>query len=95
MFNNSTDVCFLQFTHTFAITPAELQKAYKLAPTNLLDQKISTKNARFTTFLNLRQISVNDYEISWQHRCSLLVALVLATFVLVALVLATLVLFSC
>ena len=46
----------------FTLKP-ELQKSKKLAPTNFLTQKISTKTSRFTTFPNSRQNSVNAFEI--------------------------------
>ena len=42
-----------------------MQKRVKLAPTDFLTQTISTKNTRFTTFPNLRQNSVNAFEIKY------------------------------
>ena len=53
-------------------------------PTFFFTQNISTKNARFTAFLNSRLNSVYAFKISKQHQCQLLVALVLATLVLFA-----------
>ena len=44
---------------------SELQKRKKLAPTNFLTQKISTKTARFATFPTSRQNSVNAFEIRY------------------------------
>ena len=40
-------------------------KSIKISPANFLTQKISTKTARFTTFPNLRQNSVNAFEIRY------------------------------
>ena len=54
-----------------------MQKRVKLAPTNFLTQKISTKNARFTTFPNSRQNSVNPFEIKhFYAQCLFLAVLV-------------------
>ena len=68
-----------------------MQKRVKLAPTNFLTQKISTKNARFMTFPNLRQNSVNAFEIKhFYAQCLFLAVLVepvLVAPVLIALVL--------
>ena len=41
----------------------QLQKAENIAPTKFVAQKISTKNAWFTTFPNSQQNSVKAFEI--------------------------------
>ena len=57
----------------YTLVPSELQKRKKLAPTNILTQKISTKTARFSTFLNSRQNSVKAFEIRYFYaQCLLL-----------------------
>ena len=43
---------------------AEMQKRKKIARMNISAQKISTKNAYFATFGNLRQNSVNSLELN-------------------------------
>ena len=43
---------------------AIVTKSVKISTNQFFDPKISTKNARFTTFLNLQQNSVNAFEIS-------------------------------
>ena len=47
-----------------ALLPAIVAKSVKISTNQFLSQKNSTKNARFTTFLNTRQNSVNAFEIS-------------------------------
>ena len=49
------------------ILHALLQKAENVALAAVLAQKISTKDAWFTTFINLQQNSVNAFEISFMQ----------------------------
>ena len=70
-------------------------KSVKISTGQFFTKKISTKNARFTTFPNLRQNSVNSIEIKYFLPQMVLLAMVILALVRLALVLLAVQLFAC